>query len=173
VGEAQVRVVAQLEGDDRADAGRADGVADAHELLLVQARRLLEHEVLARLGRRHRLLGVEVVGRRDGDDVHLGIGEQILVARRDARARCLDPVLLQVGERTVAVAPAQPEDARVRIALEGDDVLRGAPADAADADAKRPIRSRHGSPGESTSAGRRPGGARTPSAGRSTPGGLV
>ena len=47
--------------DHRLHASRLEGVADADELRLVEAGRLLEHEVLARPRRSHGLRGVQVV----------------------------------------------------------------------------------------------------------------
>ena len=73
------RVVAQLERDDGPDPGGANGVADANQLRRVEAGRLLEDDVLAGVGGRHRLIGVEVVRRGNRDDVDVGRLEHILV----------------------------------------------------------------------------------------------
>ena len=83
--EHEKRVVAQLEGHDRPHAGVPHRVANAHELGDVEAGRLFEQQVLAGLRRRHRLLGVQMVRRRDRDDVDVGRREHIVVAGRDPR----------------------------------------------------------------------------------------
>ena len=135
--EFQERVVAQLERHDRADARRPHGVANAHELRDVEAGRLLEHEVLARLGGGHGLLGVQVVRRRDRDDVHVGRREHLVVVRGDAASGSVEA---GTSARLARVRSASRPHSQVtsvsRIALKRGDVLRRAPADAADGDAK-------------------------------------
>ena len=141
--EDQKRVVAQLERDDRPDAGLPHRVANAHQLGDVEAGRLLEQQVLAGPGRRHGLLGVQMVRGRDRDDVHVGRREHVIVAGRDARAGQRDAVLGEVGAGAVGVARAQPGDGAMRVVQKRRDVLRRAPADAANGDAKFAIRSGH------------------------------
>ncbi len=66
---------------------------------LVEPGRLLEDDVLACPRRGHRLRGMEVVRRRDGDDVDVRRLEQILVPRRQPRVRQGKVVLLERGPR--------------------------------------------------------------------------
>ncbi len=136
VHEAQVRVVVELEGDDGADLRLAHGIADANQLAGVEAGRLLEDEVLARARGGYRLGGVEVVGGRDGDDVHLVRLEEVLVARGEPRARQGHAVAGQLLEDPRLVPPVEKADLGVRVLEERLDVLGRAPADAADPDAE-------------------------------------
>jgi hypothetical protein len=100
--------------------------------------------VLAGAGSRHRLIGVEVIGGRDRDDVDVGCTEKIVVVRRDARARTLQAISLEVRARTASIAPVQPRHARVGVALKGGDMLCRAPADASDADTELSTTRGHG-----------------------------
>ena len=136
-------VVSQLERHDRPHAGAPDGVANAHQLADVETGRLFEQQVLAGLGRRHGLVGVQMVRRRDGNDVHVRRREDVVVRGRDPRVRQRDSVLREVRAGAVRLARAQPGDGGVRVAQKRRDVLRRAPADAQDGHAQFSIRSGH------------------------------
>ena len=99
--------------------------------------------MLARARGRHRLAGMQVVRRRDGNDVDVRRRQQIVVTSGDVCVREGDSVLGEVGARTILVARAQPRDGRVRVALKRRDMLRRAPADTSDGDAKLPVAGRH------------------------------
>lgn len=125
----------QLEGDDRADARAADGRVDRAEFLQIETRRLFEQEVLAGARRRRRLRGVEVVRRRDRDDLDVAGGQQIGVSRGEPGAgRPFDSGALEPFARAAFVPAAQIDDACVRVRLERGQVLGRHPADSDDSD---------------------------------------
>ena len=131
------RVVTQLERDNRPHAGGAHGVPDANELAFVEPGRLLEHDVLAGPCRRHGLVGVQMVRRRDRDDVDVVGREQVFVAGGDAHVGQRQAVLLEgLPDDPCGVAAVQPGNGCVGILQKCGDVLGAAPADARHANAK-------------------------------------
>jgi len=113
------------------------------ELGDIEAGRLFEQEVFAGLGRSYRLRRVQVVRRRDRDDVDVGRGEDLIVAGGDPRTGERDAVAGEVGAGAVGVARAQPGDLAVRVAQKRGNVLRRAPANPANGNAKFSIGSGH------------------------------
>ena len=84
----------------------------------VMRQRLLAQDVLARLGRRDRPLGVEVVRQRDVDGVDVGVGEQRLVravGARDAQPPATRPAGSASREAIATISqPRRRADARDR-----------------------------------------------------------
>ena len=86
---------------------------------------------------------MEVVRRRDGNDIDVACLQQILVPGRQPRVRQGNLVLVEGGLRPGAIAAVEPRHANVRVLLECGNVLSGTPANARYAYAKFSITSRH------------------------------
>ena len=141
--EHQQRVVAQLEGHDRPDAGAPHGVANARP-----ARRRRGRSASRAAGACRRGPRPPPARRADGSAsrstrCRRRRREHVLVAGRDPRVGQRDAVLGQVRAGAVCVPRAQPGDGGARIAQKRRDVLRRAPADAADGDAQFSDPARH------------------------------
>src|SRR5688572_7332579 len=124
----QVGVVVQFERHDRAYPGARDGVADGLQLRQVQAGRLLEQDVFAGLRGGDSLCRMQMVWRRNRNDVDVGRAEQILIPRRESRLGHVDAGVSQSLSRASFIASAERDDAGRGIGLEGLQVLRGHPA---------------------------------------------
>jgi hypothetical protein len=83
-----------------------------------------------------------VVGRGDGDDVHVGPAQEIAVPRREADTVEADAGIGQPPARAALVACAERDEARPRVLLERMQVPGRDPADADEADAEDPVVSR-------------------------------
>src|SRR5204863_9510496 len=143
--EFQKRVVAEHKGHDRPDAGRPDRIANADELANVEAGRLLEHKVLARVGRSDGLIGVKMVRGGDRDNVDVSRGEHVLVTGRELRGGQLEAVAAEVGAGPRNITRAEPRNRDAWITVKRRDVLRRAPADAGNGDSELALRRGHDS----------------------------
>ena len=83
------------------DTGRLHPLPDLVRLLAVAAERLLADDVLARLGRRDRRLGVQVVRTAVVEELHLRVGDELAPVRRVA----LEAVPVRRGRHGLLVAP--------------------------------------------------------------------
>ena len=99
--------------------------------------------MLAGARRRDRLIGVQMIRRRNRDDVDVRCGKDVVVVGGDARVRNGQPCFREARARALHISSADPCDRRVRVALKRRDVLRRAPADAQDGHAQFSIRSGH------------------------------
>lgn len=117
--------VAHLEADTGLNPGGLDRVTNRERAGPVDPNGLLDNQVLARLRRRNRLLGVERVGRADIDNVDGVVGEEVAKLRVDLER---NPVLSTQRQRVQRPAGANRHDLRTRYALERLDMRPRHPA---------------------------------------------
>ncbi len=110
----QQRVPVQDEADHRLGPGLAHGVLLAPHVFQRQRDGLLDHDVLARLRRRHDVERVQVVRRRDHDDVNIIAGEHGAGVAADRAVQAM-PGLVRLRARQRRVDEGAHLGARIRL----------------------------------------------------------
>ncbi len=127
----------QFEGHDRSHAGLVDGVRDALELRFIESGRFFQKDVFACPRRRDRLVGMQMIGSGDRDDVDLGIRQQVGKPRGEPGIGKRQPVGGETFARARFITSAQRHNPAARVFCKRGQVLTCDPADSDETNSER------------------------------------